>query len=793
MKSIKEIIEKMTVEEKIALINGASFFGTAEFSELGIRRLQFLDGGTGINFEQLFGDFCSQDEPDKDSEAVSGNQTLIKVIENFYKPDELNEEETKLYEKIKEKLDAKTGMPDMSPGCFPPGIMLGATFNPETVHQVGEALGAEATVYGIDVLLGTPNINIHRDPLGGRLFEGYSEDPYLISVLAPELVKGVQEYPVAANVKHFAVNNQETNRVGLNVTIGARALEEIYLPGFKACVEEGKVKTVMSAYNKINGVPCTENKWLLKEKLREQWGFDGMVISDWGAVKNLPASVVAGNDLNMPGPVNTETLLSAVRNDEIKPEELDEPVENILQIIQYLDDKQKDFTPKFSTATELKQFTDEIAYKAAAEGIVLLKNENDVFPIKDNTDIIITGTGSRSILTCGTGSAGIVTDRNTSLSDELKKALGDNRVKLHPNISGHIKGQGETILVVATLPGMEGNDRKDMKLDKRDRAVLRELIIQKQKNANFRLGLILNVCGPVSLSEFLPYADGIFCIFLPGMQGGKALADILTGKINPSGKLPLTFPLHYADSPTCINFPGDGHEVIYGERMHVGYRYYDKKKIKPAYAFGYGLSYTSFDIFDISVSSLRFCDSLEISGKIKNTGDMAGAQVVQIYISDIYSTCPKPLKELRRFEKIFLEPGEEKTFSFTLREEDFSYYDVEYNTFVCEEGYYDIIVGVSSAAEDYASIKRVYKEGTSPYSYGLNTTCKVYYENFELKELLQKFWLQEGLDMGYLENTYQYTPGKKLYEILPQFADDDNEANKRLAKFLNDVSCVEKL
>ncbi|MCI6581906.1 MAG: glycoside hydrolase family 3 C-terminal domain-containing protein [Oscillospiraceae bacterium] len=439
------------------------------------------------------------------------------------------------------------------------------------------------------------------------------------------------------------------------------------------------------------------------------------------------------------------------------------------------------------------KFTDKAAYDAAADGIVLLKNERNIFPLTDEVNkVLITGTGSENLVTCGEGSAGVVTDRNTSFSYELAQIMGENRVSVNPSVTGRVKGEGEIIIVVASLPGMEGNDRINMKLDSRDRAVLRELALEKQSGKDFRIVLILNVCGPVSLSEYEPYVDGIFCMFLPGMQGGKAMADIITGRVNPSGKLPVTFPVHYRDTPTYINFPGDGYEVNYGEGIFVGYRYYEKKKIKPAYAFGYGLSYTSFEISGVRTSAERFSDKLTVSGRIKNTGEYAGAQVVQIYITDVFSTCPKPAKELKKFKKIFLNPGESKKFEFVLDENDFSYFDSDYGRFLCEEGYFDIVVATSSTSDDVAAIRRVYREGTSPYSFGLNSTVKVFFENPALKELLLKFWISENFDTGLLESCYRYTPGRKLYEILPKIVDSDTDTNQRLERFLEDVSRIEK-
>ena len=288
---------KLTPDEQIYMVNGQSFFGMGELPDKDIPRIQMLDGGTGLNFEQLFGDMLT-----KANHSGKGTAAFRNVLNNFFQPDSLEtSEERELYDWLCSQLRAL--IPEMTaPGCYPPGMMFGSTCDPETVNNVGQALGHEARAYGVHVLLGTPNINLHRDLRAGRLFEGYSEDPYLISQLAPELVRGVQSQGVAANVKHFAANNQETNRQGINEIIPERALRELYLPGFEACVKAG-CATAMAAYNQINGVPCTENNWLLTDLLHDEWGFDGLVMSDWYAVCHPAAAVNAGCDVNMPGPV----------------------------------------------------------------------------------------------------------------------------------------------------------------------------------------------------------------------------------------------------------------------------------------------------------------------------------------------------------------------------------------------------------------------------------------------------------------------------------------------------------
>lgn len=836
-----DIINQMTLEEKARLVNGATFFGMAAIERLDIPRLQLLDGGTGMNFEQLFGDYYSQMEEETNStNGMMGSTVLTHVIDDYYHPERLNAEELEVRSWIKEKLESQTKS-DYAPGCFPPGILLGATFNKEVVHAVGEALGAEASLFGVDILLGTPNVNIHRDPLNGRLFEGYSEDPCLVSELAPELVKGVQKFGVTANVKHFAANNQETNRVGINETISERALKEIYLPGFKACVQEGKAKTVMSAYNRINGVPCTENHWLLTEELRDNWGFDGMVVSDWGAVYHPVEALSAGNDLAMPGPIDGTPIVEAVKSGRLDEKVLDQAVERLLQLIDdckqdMLEGQDKVFIGSEEVElvakeegrydqSKLMNATTKAAYDAAVEGIVLLKNENNTFPLKKDkvSKLVIAGSAAEQMLECGTGSAGITTNRTSSLAQGLKETLGEQNV-IVPEDSGYdyfndiyskeILGKSQAcdvdlgeishVVVVAKVSGMEGNDRNDLHLNLQDDMLMTELKELKKKHS-FKVTLVLNVCGPVETAPYEEFTDAIFVTFLPGMEGGRALSDLMVGKKSPSGKLPLTFPKRYEDAPTYLNFPGDGYEVNYGEGIYVGYRYYDKKKLEPAYHFGYGLSYTKFEISDLQIKNtfvdgtmdkgehtetMTFDEQLQVSVTVKNTGDMAGSEVIQIYIADTDSTLPKPVKELKAFNKVHLQTGESKVVSFTLDKEQFASYDMDYKEWIAEEGYYDIIVATSSAEKDIVQSERVYLVNQTPYSYGLNSTVKVLYEEPQLKESVKKLWSAKQWDWQIVESNYQYTANHKLSDVLPEQCDENDEA---ILAFTTSVKQVVKL
>lgn len=821
---IKTILEQMTIEEKADMVCGASNFCTADASRYGVPAIRMLDGGTGINYEQLIADLIlswrtnPRDEEEawlmKDFSATEERN----VIFDYFRPDKLTEKETKVWKKVREYLkeqfiknttnndttlafvemagDAAADI--MSPACFPCGMMLGATFNPDVVNQTGHALGREARAYGVSMLLGTPNINIHRDPLGGRLFEGFSEDPCLVAKLAPEYVKGVQAEGIAANIKHFAANNQEKNRQGINETISERALQEIYFPGFRACVEQAQPATVMAAYNKINGTACTANEWLLDGILRKYWGFEGMVVSDWGAVYDPIAALKAGNDLNMPGiTADPEKVVQAVEAGELTEGELDRNVARVLELMDtYGSPECYDMSAQY-----IMDMSKQSAYKAACEGIVLLKNENGIFPIRSKgkagndsvfetvsdeevmSGVVLCGSGAIRLYDCGTGSAGITTDKDSSIYEGLIQ----NGVEVSIGIPAVGKRAGiSTYICVARIPGMEGNDRKNMKLSVEDAQILNQMLDLKRENPMVKLGLILNVSGPVDLALWEHELDGIFCMFLPGMEGGHAMADILTGRVNPSGKLPLTFPKKHKDTPTYLNFPGDGYQVNYGEGIYVGYRYYDKKMVEPLYPFGHGLSYSHFEISneraiadsvpvelvypDGKVDNKKMpvlTDSLRIAVDVINQGPeefSEGMEVVQLYISDPYATISKPVKELKAFKKIRLAYGEREKVTFTLTKEDFASFDSDLHQWVAEEGVYNILIGNSS--RNIVCSMPVYLDAKTEYSYSLQTPIKVLYENSVTKAHMNHLWFRLGLDPADIDNKYEYEPHTRLINLV---------------------------
>ena len=699
--SIEKIIEEMSVWEKVACITGDSSFSSRAMEKYGIPKLLLLDGGTGFNtgqmlFEQVYQEYAEKRKEEGNpinEEDCTGRLGGMEIV--------LNDPEL-LKEMTKRSMDAKEHPKEL--GCYPPGILFGATWDPEVISACGHALGKEAGTMGIDVLLGSPNVNIHRDPLNGRLFEGYSEDPCLVSKLAPSFVKAIQDEGLLANVKHFAANNQETDRMGVNEMIPERALREIYFPGFKACVEAG-CKTVMSAYNKINGVPCAHNRWLLHDVLREEWGFTGCVTSDWSGAYDQTEACAAENDLVMPGPRHLEPVVKAVEEGRLSEEDLNTCVRNYLNVVLE--------SPSMKGRNESFDMREgiEAAYKAALSGIVLLKN-NGLLPFTTAEHPAFFGKYSKHLLASGAGSAAVVTSLVKELYECAEEIFGSENVTYE-------EVRSDTTVLIATVGsnGQEGADRSFMRMNDDDRESLDKAIRLGQEH-HLPVVVLMNIAGPVEMKDWVEDVDAVMCLFLPGMMGAKAAMDLLTGKVSPSGKLPITFPKEYRDTPTYGNFPGYNEEVWYGEGIYVGYRYYEKKNVDVQYPFGYGLSYTSFEITDVQVPQKADLENgdLPVYVTVKNTGERDGAEVVQIYVHDPVSVLDKPVKELKGFKKVFLKAGEEKEVELILNKQDFSSYDVRLGTWVCEPGEFVLCVGTSSA--DIARTAIVEVECDDPYELG---------------------------------------------------------------------------
>lgn len=719
--SIKDILAKMTVREKALLITGGSTFSSYGIDKYGIPKIHYYDCASGINLSQFYMDADCRNmvasQPDSEGEPREGLSILLAIVdgmaavwevaENIGSPEKLSPRAKAIYDDVESKRPG-----GKYPSCFPAGIALGASWDPEMVHRVGEAVGKEAAAFKLDIMLGSPNVNIHRDPRNGRLFEGFSEDPHLVSKLAPEIVKGVQEQGVGANVKHFVANNQETQRQGINEHIPERALYEIYFPGFKACVQDGGVKTVMSAYNQVNGKPCAMNKWLLTDVLRKQWGFKGFVMSDWGAAYYQSEAIDAGNDVDMPGPRNVTPIVEAVESGKLSVEALDLACTRFLSTLVELLDMHKNRAGDFD-----RRFSEDAAYQMAADSMVLLKNNDGVLPLAKDAKVSFLGEKSRKFLISGGGSAIVVTDQFADMAAAAAEIIGGDNVTY-----GEIAPDADTVVITAGMGSEEGRDHTDMELPADEKRMLLDAISQA-KAAGKKIVLVMNTGMPVETADFLDDIDALLWVFFPGQEGGRAAADILFGDVNPSGKLPLTYPKRLQDCPTYGNFPGACDEVWYGEGIYVGYRYYDTKAIRPLYPFGYGLSYTRFRLSNLKLSREKLMldddESITVSVDVTNTGMIAGKEVVQIYVADEVSTLPKPQKELKAFRKVSLAPGETKTLSFTLAKTDFAGYDSRYHEWVTEPGWYRVLAGRSSRDIDCEARFRAY--GHSRYDFGPDT------------------------------------------------------------------------
>ena len=742
-------LKKMPLEDKAGLLCGRSPFsiGGIECEGVTIPVLYIQDGGTGINFEQLF-----QDRQNGEAEGFSAEE-IRRVITLFHHETELSVHEKELREKISQRLTEIKGNISSAPGCYPPGILLGATWDAKTVHETALALGMEAQAYKIGVLLGTPNCNLLRDPRNGRFFEGYSEDPLLAKTLAPEMCRGVEELGVASNAKHFACNNLEINRVGIDEKIPERAIEELYLPAFRECAKVSSV--FMSAYVSINGTKCTENKWLLTDVLRTRWGFEGTVVTDWAACTGRAGdSLAAGNDLFMPGPWDHADIVAAVKGGRVSEERLNEACRRVLELI---DRHAGIVLPEGFTDEEYVSKGRKAAYDAAVEGIVMLINKDSAFPLKEGGDTVFFGKAQGRFRDYGTGSAQVFTDRTTVLPDELRRIPGFENV-LFDDIEAFRKGG--TAIVIETVESSEGADRTDLGLSKETRLILDRLLVDR---GNGRICLILNTPGPVILGEYKEKLDGLFAVFYPGMEGGRAMADILTGTVSPSGHLPVTFPERTEDIPSFLCYP-DSFSCVYGEGIYAGYRGYQKRKIRPAFPFGYGLTYTVFEITGMTskVNDGKVCNTVTV----RNSGKRAGKVTLQIYSRKVCPDVPRPENELRAFGKYFLEAGESKTVEIPFDSSELSYYDSDRGSFLLEEGAYEIRCGFDCEDLPVASVIRI-DDGSPELKCGVSWPCGRIAVHPELEAALKKDAEANGDDWGLYLSDCIYMPFKPVRDIFP--------------------------
>lgn len=651
-RNIKEIISQMTLEEKASLCSGENMWQTKAIERLGVPSIALTDGPHGLRKQG--------DVQDMSSDTVPAT-------------------------------------------CFPSGAGLASSWNRDLIEEVGKAMGEECQAEDVQIILG-PAVNIKRSPLGGRNFEYFSEDPYLSSEMGTHHVLGVQSEGVGTSVKHFAVNNQEYLRNSIDAIVDQRTLHEIYLRSFEGPITEGEALTVMCAYNQVNGDFCSENDLLLNKVLKEKWGHEGIVMTDWGAINERVKGLAAGLELEMPynGPEHDQMIVDAVKNGDLDEKVLDDAVERLLKVIfTTYDNRKANF--KYS-----KEDHHQLAGKVAGECLVLLKNENEILPLDKKKSVAVIGEFAVNPRYQGGGSSHISPTLLDKPLDSMK-SISEGEITYAPGYSLNEDSNKELIaeavklakkkdvaVIFAGLPETyesEGFDRSHLNIPQSHCELIRE-VSSVQPNTI----VVLANGAPV----VMPWLDDVQAVlegYLGGQALGKAIAEALYGEVNPSGKLAETFPVSLEQNPSYLNFPGGKNEVNYGEGIFVGYRYYDSKKEKPLFPFGYGLSYTTFNYEDIKIDKrdIKDTDELKVQVTVRNTGRRAGKEVVQLYISAEDSCVVRPVKELKGFEKIHLEPGESKIVEFTLNKRSFAYFNTEINDWFAETGNYNILIGSSSA------------------------------------------------------------------------------------------------
>ncbi len=689
---VEDALSRMTTEEKIALLHAQSKFSSAGVPRLGIPEVWMTDGPHGIRPEVLWDEW------------------------------------------------AQAGWTNDSCTAFPALTALAATWNPERAFSYGKAVGEEARYRKKTVLLG-PGVNIYRTPLNGRNFEYMGEDPFLASRIVVPYIKGVQSNGVAACVKHFALNNQETERGTIDVVADERALREIYLPAFKAAVQEGQAWSIMGAYNKYRGEHCSHNSYLLKKILREEWGFDGVVMSDWGGVHDTREAIFNGLDMEFGTWTGGEDwsnsdsysqyylanpYLELIRSGEVGTLELDQKAKNVLRLIFRTEMNRNRPWGKFVSEDHSKA-----AWEIATEGIVLLKNNGNILPI-DVTKakrVAIIGENAIKKMTVGGGSSSLKAQYEILPLDGLRNYLepqvevvyargyvGDVSTEFDKVSTGQdlrddrspedllkealavAKDADYVILIVGLNKSheqdSEGTDRQSLELPYGQDKLISELA---KVNTNL---IVVNISGNAVAMPWVNEVPAIIQAWFLGSEAGHAIASVLCGEVNPSGKLPFTFPVKLNDNAAHAigAYPGSNGKVEYKESILVGYRWHDTKKIKPLFSFGHGLSYTTFEYgkTKLSGTSLTRQDQIICTVDVTNTGNRAGYETIQLYISDLKSSLQRPLKELKAFQKVLLNPGETKTIKFVVDNSMLQFYDDTKSTWVSENGAFEILLGSSS-------------------------------------------------------------------------------------------------
>ena len=650
---IKALVSKMTLEEKAGLCSGDDFWHTKAVERLGIPRTMVSDGPHGLR---------------KQSDAA----------------DHLG---------INDSIEAV---------CYPAASATAASFDTEMIREMGEALGESCQHEKVSVLLG-PAVNIKRSPLCGRNFEYFSEDPYLAGKMCTAHIEGVQSKNIGTSIKHFALNSQEHRRMSSSSDADERTIREIYFPAFEMAVKKAQPWTVMCSYNRINGVYASENPWLLTDVLRREWGFEGYVVSDWGAVSDRVAGVAAGLDLEMPssGGINDRKIVEAVKAGKLAEADVDLACERILNIVYRYLDNAKPETPWD------KEKQHEQAAQIAADCMVLLKNEDSLLPLSKEDTVALIGEFAEKPRFQGGGSSHIHCFKTTGAVEAAKAAglkatyapgysvANDNLPEDRLAEAVAAAKAAKVAVVFAGLPDSyesEGYDRAHMRMPE-----CQNRLIEAVAAANPNTVVVLHNGSPVEM-PWIGRVKAVLEAYLGGQAVGEAEIRVLFGDVNPSGHLPESFPFKLEDNPSFLYYGGEGDRTEYREGVFVGYRYYDKKKMDVLFPFGFGLSYTTFAFSNLRLSadSIRDTDSLTVTATVTNTGKRAGKAVAQLYVGDVESTVIRPVRELKGFEKVLLQPGESKDVSFTLDKRSFAYWNEEIHDWHVETGAFTIEVGDSS-------------------------------------------------------------------------------------------------
>ena len=682
---VADLLGRMTPRERAEMLSGAGWMESHSNARLGIPAIKMTDGPMGVR------NWAG-------SSAITGAASTAPVLAT----------------------------------AFPAGIGMGASWDVELVRREGRAIAQEVKALGRDMIL-APTVNINRQPLWGRNFEGYGEDPYLTARMGAAFIQGVQSENVIPSVKHFAANNQEFERHRIDETIDARTLHEIYLPAFQAAVQEAGVWAVMNAYNKVNGLWCSQNPWLLSETLQKRWGFKGLVISDWGSTYGTAATVAAGMHLEMPGGeamrtwfakpetqkdgngagwLTAEKVLAAVGGGQLKQEAVDDAARRILRVVitAGLLDNAHTGGGEVDTSEQRR-----VARTAAAESIVLLKNAGGLLPLDAAKirSVAVTGPSAAIARTGGGGSSLVRPKYSVTALDGIQEAAGA-RVQVGYALGVAMPGEDAgsaaglrnaaidlarksdaAVVVVGYSSKLEseGFDRPSM-----DLPAGQDELIEAVAAANKNTIVVIVAGAPVTMTKWIGRVAAVVEAWYGGQEAGHAIGDILFGAQNPSGKLPVTFPKQWSDSPAYAHYPGDNLQVAYEEGIYVGYRGFDKRNVEPLFPFGHGLSYTKFDYSGLKITPVKVAagKQVEVTARVRNSGLRAGVEVMQLYVHDVKSSVDRPAKELKGFRRVMLNPGEEQGVSFTLDKSALSFYSAAKDEWVAEPGAFEVWIGASS-------------------------------------------------------------------------------------------------